>query len=156
MSVQNLPTSVFGKGCFQITRSFVLSISGTAINEATAFRNGENGPTCIRQILAEAAYLVAIPCGALETLARAVCAAVFIPILGAIYFIGSCCCKSRKVKEFVKTEIEFQLVSTLITGACTIDAAICLWTNPCKAEKISLMVYNKLKAFWEKPRFFRS
>jgi hypothetical protein len=144
MSIE-IPVSIFESSCANIAFSFAATFSATVIGEVTVIRNGEDGPTGIRQLFAEAAYLGMLPCCVLETLARAVLVVVFIPVLGIPYFIGRfCCCNT--LKNLSEEGIRILLGSVVLTGVAVADTALCLWNNPCDADRIPLHVRNKLMA----------
>jgi hypothetical protein len=136
-----LPQSIlFNQSCKQIATQFAYSITHVAVNELTVLRNGESCK-CVKRILAEPTYLGLAVLGAVETLARLVCAVVLIPVLGITYFIGKYCC--TKLKELSAWGMTRLAGSVYISGIATADAAVCLVTN-ISCNPIHLKVFQKV------------
>jgi hypothetical protein len=123
----SVPETVFSKPCGAVTARFALSIADVAVNELTVFRNGEKCQT-VRQILAEPGYLLIALGGALETLARAVCAVVLLPLLGIAYLIG-CACRCETLKKLSAKGALYVTGSVLFSGVAVVDAILCLKNN---------------------------
>ena len=136
-----LPESILcNQSCKQIAKSFAYSFTNVAVNELTVFRNGESCQV-IKRIVAEPGYLLLAIGGTLETLVRAVCDIVLLPVLGIIYFIGRFCC-CNKLKNLAAHGMKRIAASVYVSGIATADAAVCLVTNISKGP-IPVKLFQK-------------
>jgi hypothetical protein len=137
---------VLGQSCGDMLWTLALSFTGSAVNDLTIWRNDQKSYAC-KRILAEAGYLLLVGAGAVETLARAVCAIVLVPVLGITYFIASYC--SDTLKSLSLWGVVQVTFSVLMTGSATVDAAICLLKDNCFKAPISLNTMGKVGEFFQ-------
>jgi hypothetical protein len=113
----------------KMAETAIISVSATANAAVTKWRNEE--PGCVRVILAEVAYGLLIPVGAVETLARLVCCVVLLPVSGILMFLG--CCSSK----LPGAGIAVGLIATsgvTVSAGTTADALCSAITQICKDE----------------------
>jgi hypothetical protein len=122
--------------------NFVASVSATANIAVTRWRNDQTSCGEVKQILAEAAYLFLIPCGALEAVARAICALVLGLVALCTHFLGAFL--PTVMVRCPRLCAMLMGAGALISAGTVVDAAFSLIYNPCNEDQLTLEYTRKI------------
>jgi hypothetical protein len=129
-----------------IAKSLMCSVSVTANIVVTAWRNDQKGylDGAVKQILAEAAYYLIIPCGALEAVARVICMLVLMALAVGVGLLANFFPELKSSVPYLQEWAIDMLGGAVLSAGTALNAVFSLISNPFNGGEVTLNITRKL------------